>query len=479
MLSIDKNKYMYFIGIGGTGMSGIAQVLLELGYKIAGSDIKYNNNIKRLEKKGATIFIGHNHDNIQKLDNVGLVVISSAISDSNSELIWAKNSNIPILKRAEVLGYILNNKFGIAISGTHGKTTTTSMISMLMENNGLNPTVIVGGEACDFKGNAKVGGGTYTVVEADESDASFLYLTPQVIVTTNIEEDHLDFYNNISQINEAFKKFFNKLKPNGTIVYCSDNYNLNSLREYMPSYAKIYTYGLDKTKMPDYLICDVRQNGMGISFEVKTNQKSLGRFKLNVPGIHNALNATAAIIVCNQVLNISQDQIRSQLLTFKGVERRFQVIGEVNGITIIDDYAHHPTEVEAILKTAKSSFNKRIIAIFQPHRFTRTKYFYNEFANALNNADLVILTDIYHASEKPISGVTSELILNSLYKIGKKNSVLINNIKDIPNYIASIAKQNDFIFTIGAGDITSISTDILKKLNEKQIKNNKINVMFA
>ncbi len=463
---MDKNRYTHFIGIGGTGMSGIAQILLELNYKISGSDIKTNCNTRRLEKKGAKISIGHRAENFEGLD-IGAVVVSTAISDANPEISWARANNIPIYRRAEVLGYILNNKFGVAVAGTHGKTTTTSLISMLMESHELNPTVIVGGEVCDFGGNAKLGGGTYTVVEADESDSSFLYLTPQVIVTTNIEEDHLDYYSGIDQINSAFADFFDKIKPGGTIICCSDNANINRLKPHMPSRAKIITYGLNPSGNPDFLLGDIRQNGMGVSFELKHLKKSIGRFKLNIPGLHNALNATAAIIVCLETLGLPIDSVRQNLLKFKGVERRFQVIGEVEGITVIDDYAHHPTEINAVLNTARSSFDKRIIAIFQPHRFSRTRHFYEEMAGALNTADVVILTDIYRASEAPISGVSSELILNTLQRMGKKDSLIINDIKNIACYTASIARRNDFIFTIGAGDVTTISPDIERKLQEK------------
>lgn len=463
---MDKNRYIHFIGIGGTGMSGIAQILLELNYKISGSDIKNNCNTRRLEKKGAVISIGHRAENLEKLD-AGAVVVSTAISDSNPEIAWAKANNVPIYRRAEVLGYILNNKFGIAVSGTHGKTTTTSLISMLMESHDLNPTVIVGGEVCDFGGNAKLGGGTYTVVEADESDSSFLYLTPKVIVATNIEEDHLDYYSGIDQIKAAFTDFFNKVKDGGSIICCSDNVNINRLKPKMPSRAKIITYGMNPENNPDFLLNDIRQNGMGVSFELKHFKKSLGRFKLNIPGLHNALNATASLIVCNQCLELPLESLRDNLLKFKGVERRFQLIGEVEGITVIDDYAHHPTEINAVLKTARSSFDKRIIAIFQPHRFSRTRHFYEEMAGALNTADVVILTDIYQASEAPISGVSSELILNTLQRMGKKDSLIINDIKNVAGYTASIAQKNDFIFTIGAGDVTTISPDIVRKLQEK------------
>jgi len=472
---MDKNRFIHFIGIGGTGMSGIAQILLELNYKISGSDIKSGCNTKRLVKKGAIIFTGHRAENLSNLDDVGAVVVSSAIPEENPEVKYARDKKIPIYRRAEVLGYILNNKFGIAIAGTHGKTTTTSLISMLMEAHELNPTVIVGGEVCDFGGNAKLGGGTYTVVEADESDSSFLHLEPQVIVTTNIEEDHLDYYSGIDQIKTAFESFFNKIKEGGHIVCCLDNNNIKSMVSSMPKRANIITYGLNPANSPEWLIIDVRQNGMGVSFELKHNQKSLGRFKLNIPGIHNALNATAAIIVGHQILNLSLDSLRANLLKFKGVERRFQLIGEVEGITVIDDYAHHPTEISAVLNTARSSFDKRIIAIFQPHRFSRTRHFYEEMAFALNTADVVILTDIYQASERPISGVSSELILNSLQKMGKKNSLIISDIKNIPVYTASIAQRNDFIFTIGAGDVTTISNDIVKRLQEKYSESKYLN----
>ncbi|MEZ7890234.1 MAG: UDP-N-acetylmuramate--L-alanine ligase [Candidatus Wallbacteria bacterium] len=464
---MDKTRYIHFIGIGGAGMSGIAQILAELKYKVSGSDIKSNNNTKRLQKEGVLIFKGHKAENLEGYD-IGAIVVSSAIPENNPEIIWARQKNIPIYRRAEVLGYILNNKYGIAISGTHGKTTTTSMISSLMESYNFNPTIIVGGEVCDFGGNAKLGGGTYTVVEADESDASFLHLCPQVIVITNIEEDHLDYYSGIKEIKNTFLKFTTKLKSGGTIVCCSDNDNI---RELIPQIKndnhQVITYGMEAKNNPDYLITEIRYNGMGVSFEIKNREKSLGRFRLTVPGVHNALNATASIIICHKLLNMPLDEIRDILPKFQGVIRRFQVIGEVNGIKVIDDYAHHPTEIKATLNAARSSFENRIIAIFQPHRFSRTKFFYEQMAEALKKADVVILTDIYAASEQPMSGVSSELILNSLKKAGKSNSFLINDIKNIPSYAASIAQKNDFIFTIGAGDVTSISTDIIKKLQEK------------
>lgn len=462
---MDKTRYIHFVGIGGTGMSGIAQILLELGYKISGSDIRANKNVKKLQKKGALVSIDHRMENLMGRD-VGAIVVSSAIPESNPEIQWARQNDVPIYRRAEVLGYILNNKYGIAIAGTHGKTTTTSMISMLMESYNLNPTVIVGGEVCDFGGNAKLGGGTYTVVEADESDSSFLYLSPRVIVTTNIEEDHLDYYSGISEIKEAFVKFFNKVKDDGAIVCCVDNANIKGLLPRMPK-RQVLTYGMNPANNPDYLIVDVRQSGMGVSFEIKTRQKSLGRFRMTVPGVHNALNATAAIIVCHRLLEIPVDFLRDNLPRFSGVVRRFQVIGEVNGITVVDDYAHHPTEISATLGAARSSFDRRIIAIFQPHRFSRTRFFYEQMAGALRTADVVILTDIYAASEAPITGVSSELILNTLKKFGKSDSMIINDIRNVPAYAASIARKNDFIFTIGAGDVTSITGDIVKKLREK------------
>lgn len=446
---------IHFIGIGGSGMSGIAKILMNMGYTISGSDLKVSEALIRLKDAGAKVFIGHHVSNVKGAD---LVVVSSAIPKTNPEYVEAIKLNIPVVHRADMLSLLMKSKKGIAVSGAHGKTTTTSMISLIMEKNGFDPTVIIGGELNDIGGNATLGNGEFLVAEADESDGSFMKLKPYIAVVTNIENDHMDYYKNMENMKKAFKTFINNVKQDGFIVLGNDN---EYVREMIKDIDKeYYTFGINHNS--DFKPKNIRMEGFLTRFDIYFRDKFLGEYELNVPGLHNVFNATAAVAVGNR-LGISTDGMREAIKTFQGVQRRFQVVGDIEGIKIIDDYAHHPTEIKATLKAARTCKPRKIYAIFQPHRYTRTQNLVKEFGLAFGDADEIILTDIYSAGEKPINGVSSELIAESLKDNGKK-VVLIKKKEDIPDYIIDKVAPGDYILTIGAGDISDTAYSIVYKL---------------
>jgi UDP-N-acetylmuramate--alanine ligase len=448
---------IHFIGIGGTGMSGIAKILMDMGYKVSGSDLKESEALHRLQDTGAKVHIGHRASNVAGAD---LVVLSSAIPSTNPEYIEAVESNIPVVHRADILSLLMAPKKGIAISGAHGKTTTTSMISLILEKSGLDPTVVIGGELNDIGGNATLGMGDYLVAEADESDGSFLKLTPFIAVVTNIENDHLDYYKNMENMKAAFKKFISNIKEGGFAVLGTDNENVRNIikdidREY-------YSYGINFAA--DYMPKNIKIDGMRTLFDVYFRENFLGTVELHVPGMHNISNATAAVAIGKR-LGIDFDKIAGALKTFRGVQRRFQIIGDINNIKVIDDYGHHPTEIKATLKAARSCNPRKIYAIFQPHRFTRTKILADEFGTAFSDADEVIITRIYSAGENPIPGVSSKLIYDAV----KRNGIQITYIeekRDIPDSIIGKLQPGDFVLTIGAGDIYSVAYSITDKLRD-------------
>jgi len=451
---VNYNR-IHFIGIGGTGMSGIAKILMNMGYTVSGSDLKVSEALLRLKEAGAKVFIGHHVSNVEGAD---LVVVSSAIPKSNPEYVKAIESNIPVVHRADMLSLLMDSKKGIAVSGAHGKTTTTSMISLIMEKNGFDPTVIIGGELNDIGGNATLGNGEFLVAEADESDGSFMKLKPYVAVITNIENDHMDYYKNMENMKNAFKAFVSNVKQGGFVVVGNDN---EYVREMIKDIDKeCYTFGMNYKS--DFMPKNIRMNGLSSSCDIYFRGKFLGELQLNVPGLHNIVNATAAVAVGNR-LGIDIEGMREAIKTFHGVQRRFQIIDEIDGIKVIDDYGHHPTEIKATLRAARSCNPRKIYAIFQPHRYTRTQNLAGEFGSAFIDADEVILTDIYSAGERPINGVSSELIAESLKENGKK-VVLIKKKEDIPDYIIDKVFPGDFILTIGAGDINDIAYKIVNKL---------------
>ncbi|MDK2901515.1 MAG: UDP-N-acetylmuramate--alanine ligase [Thermosediminibacterales bacterium] len=455
---IGSYNTIHFIGIGGTGMSGIAKVLFEMGYRITGSDIKESEATKRLKEMGVRIDIGHSYGNVGDAD---LVVVSTAIPEDNPELTEARDRGIPIVHRADILSKLMDMKKGIAVTGAHGKTTTTSMISLILEKNNFYPTVIIGGELNDIGGNATSGKGDYLVAEADESDGSFLKLNPKIAVVTNIENDHLDYYKSMENLNNAFIRFLMKIPEDGFAVLGIDNSNVADVSNRVN--IKKISFGIRNNA--DYMAENIKFNGLNSSFNVIYKGKDLGKMELSIPGLHNVYNALAAIAVSHQ-LGLNLKDIKRSLVTFRGVKRRFQIIGDFKGLKIIDDYAHHPTEIKATLEAAKQCTPKRLIAVFQPHRYTRTQNLYEDFGRAFSCADEVVITDIYSAGEKSIPGVSSELIINSL----EKNHPLvtyINNKDDIPAYLIDKIRPGDYVITIGAGDIWTVAYSLANKLRGK------------
>jgi UDP-N-acetylmuramate--alanine ligase len=444
-------KRLHFVGIGGIGMSGIAEILLNEGFDVSGSDIAKSENTDYLEKLGIKIYIGHNEKNIEGAE---VVVYSSAVNpNDNPETIAASQKNIPLIRRAEMLAEVSRLKYNIAISGTHGKTTTTSMIGLILIKAGLDPTVIVGGRLRDFGGtNARLGKGEWTVVEADEFDRSFLQLFPTIAVVNNIEAEHLDIYKDMNDLTETFAQFANKVPFYGFIALGIDDPGVKSI--YAKVNKKIRTYGFSRN-------CDVRAERIiyenrqvrAIIFE---DNVELGEVTINVPGEHNLKNALAAITVARG-LDIEFEVINSALQEFKGVFRRFDIKGEKDGVLYVDDYAHHPTEVKAVLKAARNSWNRRIVAAFQPHTYTRTMHLHEQFAASFDDADVIIITDVYPAREQPIEGITGKLIADGAMKYGHKNVLYIPTLDELRRQLSDILKDGDVFITIGAGNICNLS----------------------
>lgn len=447
-------KHIHFIGIGGIGMSGIAEVLLNLGYKITGSDIKGSDTTMRLSGLGVAVFIGHSAENVNGAD---VVVYSSAVKNDNSEIISARERLIPVIPRAEMLAELMRMKYGIAIAGTHGKTTTTSMIATILSSHGMDPTVVIGGKLNSIGSNAKLGKGEFLVAEADESDGSFLKLSPTITVVTNIDREHMDHYRDMDEVKGAYLTFINKIPFYGCAVLCMDHPNIQGL---IPKVTRRHiTYGL--TAQADFSARDMEVKRVKTSFDVWQRGRKLGRVSVKVPGEHNVYNSLAAIAVAME-LDMSFEETRDSIANFSGVERRFQVKGEYNGITFVDDYGHHPAEIKATLKAAKAGWDNRVVAVFQPHRYSRTKDLFHEFLSAFNDADILILTDIYPAGEEKIEGVSSEALYNSIKAYGHRDVVYIPDKKDIPDYLNKITRLGDIVITLGAGNIWQVVENMIQ-----------------
>ena len=435
-------------------MSGIAEVLLNLGYKITGSDMKASDITRRLEGLGAKIFISHRPENINGSD---VVVYSSAVKKDNPEIISARGKLIPVIPRAEMLAELMRMKYGIAIAGTHGKTTTTSMIATILGSHGMDPTVVIGGKLNSIGANARLGKGEFLVAEADESDGSFLKLSPTIAVVTNIDREHMDHYRDMDEVRGAYLAFINKIPFYGCAVLCMDHPNIQSL---IPKVTRRHTtYGL--TAQADFSARDIEIKGLKTSFDVWQRGRKLGRVSVKIPGEHNVYNSLAAIIVAME-LDMGFEEARDSLSNFSGVERRFQVKGEHNGVTFIDDYGHHPAEIKATLKAAKAGWDNRVVAVFQPHRYSRTKDLFQEFLSAFNDADTLVLTDIYPAGEEKIEGVSSEALYNSIKAHGHRDVVYIPDKKDIPDCLNKITRPGDIVITLGAGNIWQVYEETIK-----------------
>ena len=452
-------KRIHFIGIGGIGMSGIAEVLCNLGFVVSGSDIKKSKNTDRLESMGLKISEGHAAENV---GDAQVVVYSSAVKPDNPEVVLAKEKGIPVIPRAEMLAELMMLKpYAVAIAGTHGKTSTTSMVATLLVQAGMDPTTVVGGIVDTLGSNAKLGASEWFVTEADESDRSFLMLNPTIAVVTNIDKEHMESYKGMDDVVQCFTDFVNKVPFFGAAVICLDDPNVQLI---IPNIKRRrVTYGL--TAQADISAHNIKYNNtFGSSFTVWRGAETLGEIELPVPGKHNVYNALAATAVALE-LEIPFDRIADAFVKFKNANRRFQFKGEENGISVVDDYGHHPTEILATLSAAKnSSGGRRTVVVFQPHRFSRTQELMDEFALAFNNADVLYVLDIYAASETPIEGITGEVLTDNIRKYGHKNATYIGDVDTAATKVSSNLQAGDLVITLGAGSVTRLSDEILENL---------------
>ena len=454
--TFGQSRRVHFVGIGGIGMSGIAELLINLGFMVSGSDVQLSPVTKRLEQLGARIHKGHRGDHVTGAD---VVVYSSAVKMDNPEIQKALALKIPVIRRAEMLGELMRLKLGIGVAGTHGKTTTSSMVGLVLQEGGLDPTLIVGGKLKALGTNTKLGAGPYLVVEADEFDRSFLQLTPTMVVVTNIETEHLDCYEDLEEIKSTFVQFINKVPFYGSVILCLDEM---ALQEIMPRVERrIITYGLNPQS--DIRALDAVFREQYTEFTVISKSRNLGRIKIQLPGIHNVKNSLAAIAVGLE-LQIDFTNIRKALEKFAGVHRRFEIKGDVKGVLVVDDYAHHPTEIKASLRAAQEGWGRRVIAVFQPHLYTRTRDFYQEFGQSFFNADILVVTDIYPAREEPIPGITGELVAEAARSVGHRHVLYIPDKEDVVDRLSELISENDLVITLGAGDIYKTGEALIKKM---------------
>lgn len=451
-------KKVHFVGIGGVGMSGIAEILIDQGFTVSGSDLSRSEVTEHLTSLGATIHLGHAASN---LDDADVLVYSSAVKPSeNPEVLAAHDRKIPVIRRAEMLAELTRMKYCVSVAGTHGKTTTTSMIGLVLMEGGIDPTVIVGGKLSGLGGtNARLGHGEWSVIEADEFDRSFLQLFPTVAVITTLEREHMDIYSDIDDIKGAFVEFANKVPFYGFVVMCLDE---PALLDIMPRMKRrIVSYGL--TPQCDLLATDLHHQEKISVFTVKRYGETLGQIQIQIPGVHNVKNALAACAVGLE-LGMPFEKIAGALARFGGVYRRFEVKAIVNGIMVVDDYAHHPTEVRVTLEGIRAGWKRRIVVVFQPHTYSRTRDFFQEFGKAFFNADVLVVTDVYPARETPIQGVTGELIANAATQYGHKNVHYVPDKTQIPDYLAQIIRPGDIVITMGAGDVWKFGAAFVSRM---------------
>jgi UDP-N-acetylmuramate--alanine ligase len=456
-----KIEKIHFVGIGGIGMSGIAEVLLNLGYQVSGSDLRGSDTTERLAALGGEIYIGHAREN---LNNVDVVVTSTAVQGDNPEVLEARERMIPVIPRAEMLAELMRMKYGLAIAGTHGKTTTTSMVATVLTHGGIDPTIVIGGKLNTLGTNAKLGQGKFLVAEADESDGSFLKLSPTIAVVTNIDADHLDFYKGgIEEIKDTFVDFINKVPFYGLAVLCLEDRNV---AEIIPRVQKRFvTYGL--SSQADIRATHVKLDGFTTTFTAHYKGYRMGEITFSMPGAHNVLNALACIAVAVE-LDVPFPKIQEGFAQFGGVGRRFQVKGEVEGIMVVDDYGHHPAEIRATLAAGKSGWpERRLVVAFQPHRYTRTKELFDEFVTAFYDADVLVLTDIYAASEQPIEGVSAETLAVAIRKHGQRDVTYVADRQAVADHLLTIVRPGDIVMTLGAGNIWQTGEAFLAKLQGK------------
>ncbi len=449
-------RAIHFVGVGGVGMSGIAEVLLDLGFRVTGSDLKESEFTRHLAEKGAVITLGHRAENVEGAD---VVVYSSAVKHDNPELRAARAHGTPVIPRAEMLGELMRLKHGIAIAGSHGKTTTTSLVATVLRDAGLDPTVVIGGRLNVLGSGAAHGAGELLVAEADESDGSFLKLAPTVAVITNIDPEHLDHYGSLDAVKTAFVEFANKVPFYGLIVGCIDHPHVQDI---LPRLDKrIVTYGF--AAQADYRARHAETRGLSVHFEVLRRGESLGEIEVRMPGMHNVLNALATVAVADE-LQVPLDVVRASLREFGGVQRRFTIVGEHDGITVVDDYGHHPAEVEATLEAAVQAYGRRVVVAFQPHRYTRTRDCFDDLTRCFNRADVVFLTDVYPAGEKPIEGASSAHLAEAMRAHGHRDVTHVPKLQDLVPALRTRLRPGDVVFTQGAGDITRIGRELLDAL---------------
>ena len=461
---LGRTRRVHFVGIGGIGMSGIAELLVNLGYEVSGSDARASDATSRLEQLGVEVRVGHDPSHVGAAD---VVVMSSAVRSDNPEILEARRRRVPVIPRAEMLAELMRLRFGIAIAGAHGKTTTTSMVALVLERAGLDPTAVIGGRFSAFGSNARLGQGDSIVVEADESDRSFLSLFPAIALVTNIDREHMEAYGSWQALQDAFAEFVNKVPFYGAAVLCVDD---EPVRALLPRIVRrVITYGFEGHRdgvVPDVAGHAMRLEAFGsrctVSHVVDGIRSELGSLRLAVPGRHNLLNALGAVAIGLE-LQLPFERIAEALAEFSGAERRFQVRGQQKGVMVVDDYGHHPTEIAAVVDAARA-VGRRIVVVFQPHRYTRTRDLLPEFGRALADADEIVLTDIYPAGEQPIEGITIEVLAEAVRATAAKPLHVVKALEDLPGYVAALVRSGDLVITLGAGSIGAVGDRILSAL---------------
>jgi len=456
----ERYRVIHFTGIGGIGMSGIAEVLLNLGYEVSGSDLRDSETTDRLRRLGAKVYIGHAPENI---NGAHVIVISSAVSAENPEVMEARKRAIPVIPRAEMLAELGRLKYSVLVAGAHGKTTTTSLVSSVLASAGIDPTVVIGGRLNALGTNARLGKGEFLVAEADESDGSFLKLSPTIGVVTNIDREHMEFFKTMKTLKSAFLSFMNKVPFYGISILCADNRHIRALIPHV--HRRTLTYGFSEDA--ELRAKNLRTKGMSVSFDASLRGKELGPFTVTLPGRHNVLNSLAAIAVALE-LRVEPEKIKEALSGFKGIGRRLEFKGEARGVTVYDDYGHHPAEIKATLKALKESARKRTLSVvFQPHRYTRTRDLFDEFPRAFGDADRVFLMDIYPAGEKPIEGVTSGALYGKLL-LRHPAVAYIGDREELIAEVISASRPGETLLTLGAGDVYKVGEEILKRLKANE-----------
>jgi UDP-N-acetylmuramate--alanine ligase len=453
-------RRVHFVGIGGIGMSGIAEVLLNLGYPVSGSDLAERDTTLRLAALGAEVRHGHDPDRVTS--DIAVVVTSSAVTGDNPEVARARALGIPVIPRAEMLAELMRVKVGVAVAGTHGKTTTTSLVAAVLHEAGFDPTMVVGGKLRTLGTNARLGQGDYLVAEADESDGSFLLLSPTVAVVTNVDPEHLDHYGNMDRVREAYLTFLNRVPFYGVGVVCADDPNLQRLLSEIRK--PVRTYG--ESQRAEYRVRDLRVTGTATTFRVSRGDEHLGAVTLGMPGRHHALNALAAIVVGDE-LGVPFGVAVAALAGFGGIHRRFEVLGEVGGVMVVDDYGHHPTEIAATIRAAREGFDRRLVVVFQPHRFTRTRDLFEDFVPAFAEADVVVLTEIYAAGERPIDGVSGQALHAALVRQGGQRAHFVAERERVATVVRDLVRPGDLVLVLGAGDIGRCGSEIFALLGDR------------